>query len=470
MRLSRTSARRISAAIALIATAAAACWPAWLPDAGQAAGRRTSASTSATALLSRAFADAQAKGSFHQMLNQVAGSQHSMLDDDVTLHTGRQLLRSSEGARGQVEVVGNTVYVTGNQDGLKSYFKFTSDEAAVIGSNWVSVPSSNAAYASIAYDVTVATALEQVAPSGHLTEGPKTTIGGQRVIAINGGLPSGISGGAGSSATLYVTDTSDPLPVRTMIEAKQSNHTEFSQTGTLSNWGEPVNVSPPKGSQKLSDSQITALARELAGFTIPGEPGYIAVPGQQGQAVPFGRPWGVACQPIRFAVAKSVPGWAYTQIATVVEQARKQGIDVVLESRSGKWQHNELYYRSGQSAATSKQVKIVAAAGMPSTTKNQQAMQLSTDSKPDRDGTNDDLSAVTAAFHLQVVKGSAATVRRSIRQLIAWTQGISETTNPVSGITQRSFTDGFTTADLSAMRAMSGCSAASGTTVTGIAA
>lgn len=468
MRLSGTSTRRISAGVALIVTAA--CWPAWMPAAAQAAGRRVSASVSATALLSRAFADAQAKGSFHQALTQVAGSDHSVLDDDVALHAGRQLLRSSLGARGQVEVVGNTVYVTGNQDALKSYFKFTSDQAAVIGTNWVSVPSTNSAFAADAYDVTVSTALEEVAPSGHLTKGPKTTIDGQRVIAINGGLPSTISGGAGSSATLYVTDTSDPLPVRTMIEAKESNHTNFSQTGTLSNWGEPVTVSPPKGSHELSDSQITLLARELAGFTIPGEPGYIAVPGQQGQPVPFGRPWGAACQPIRFAVAKSVPGWVHAQISRVVVQARKQGIDVVLESRSGRWKHNELYYRGGQTAATSKQVTIVASGVTPSTGKHQQAMQLTTQSKVDRDGTNDDLSAVTADFDMQAVKGSTATVRRSIRQLIAWTQGISETTDPVSGITQRSFTDGFTSGDLAAMHAMSGCSAKSTTTVTGIAA
>jgi hypothetical protein len=40
--------------------------------------------------------------------------------------------------------------------------------------------------------------------------------------------------------------------------------------------------------------------------------------------VPFGRPWGVACEPIRFAVDQSVPKWAYTQIAAVVAQARKQ--------------------------------------------------------------------------------------------------------------------------------------------------
>jgi hypothetical protein len=469
MRHPGTSVRRVSAAVALAATAA--CWSICVSG-GRAAATRTSSAHNASALLTEAFADARAKGSFHQELTQVAGGVHGTLENDVTLHTGRQLLSASDGARGEVEVVGNTVYLMGNQHGLKSYFKFNSSQTAVIGTNWVSVPSTNAAFASIAYDVTASTALEEVAPSGHLTEGPTRTLDGQRVIAISGGLPSSVAGGAGSRATLYVTATSDPLPVRATIVASQANHTKLSLTATLSDWGEHVAVTPPKGSQELSDNQISVLARDLAGLTVPGQPGYVAVAGQQGQAVPFGRPWGVACQPIRFAVDRSVPGWAYTQIAAVVAQARRQRIDVTLESRGGKWKHSALYYRSGQSAATSKQVTIVASTATPSTTKNQPAMQLTTDSKLDGDKHNDDLTSVRGTFRLQVVNGSATTVRRSIRQLIAWTQGIAETTDPVSGITQRSFTDGFTAGDLSAMLAMSGCvgSTTGTTTVTGIAA
>jgi hypothetical protein len=397
----------MSVTVALAATAA--CWLVCVSG-GQAAAPRTSSAHSASALLSQAFADARAKGSFHQALTQVAGGVRATLDNDVTLHTGRQLLMSSDGARGEVEVVGNTVYITGNQHGLKSYFKFTSDQSAVIGTNWVSVPSTNTAFASFAYDVTASTALEEVAPSGHLTEGPETTIDGQRVVAINGSLPSSVAGGAGSRATLYVTATSDPLPVRAAIEASQANHTKLSLMGTLSDWGERVAVAPPKGTQELSDSQISLLASELAGFTIPGQPGYVAVAGQQGRAVPFGRPWGVACEPIRFAAGRSVPDWAYTQIAAVVSQARKQGVDVTLKSRGGKWKHSALYYRDGQSAASSKQVTIVASAATPSTAKNQPAMQLTTDSKLDADKHNDDLTSVSGAFRLKVVNGSVTTV------------------------------------------------------------
>lgn len=463
MRQRGTSVRRMTAAVAL----ATACGLVSAPG-SQAAARHASSARRASALLSQAFADARAKGSFHQSLVQVSGKTRGTLTDDVTLDTGRQLIRSSDGTRAEVEVIGQTAYMYGNQRALESYFKFSSDEVAVIGTNWVSVPSTNTAFASLAYDVTVTTALDEVSPSGHLTEGHVTTLDGERVIPISGGVPSGFSGGAGSRATLYVTAGGDPLPVRASVDVQQAHKPAVSLTGTLTDWGEHVAVSPPTG-QALSTTQVNELASQLSGFTIQGEPGYFAIAGQQGQAVPFGRPWGAACQPIRFAVDSSVPGWVYSQIASVVAQARAEKIDVVLESRDGRWKHSALYYRGGQSAATTKQVKIVAGAGTPSTAKHQAAMRLTTDTKLDANRHNDDLTSVTAAFDMQVVGSSTASVRRSIRQLIAWTQGISETTDPISGITQRSFTDRFTTSDLSAMLTMSGCSALP-TTVTGIAA
>jgi len=463
MRLSRTAVRRMNAAAALVA--ATAGWLVMTPGT-QAATRRTSSAHGAAQLLSLAFADATSKGSFHQALTQVAGGVHASLEDDVALTSGRQLIASSNGTRAEVEVVGHTAYMSGNHHALKSYFKFTGNQVAVIGSNWVSVPSTSSAFASIAYDVTVPTALDEVAPSGHLTEGPTTRINGQPVIAISGGVPSTVAGGTASRATLYVTASGDPLPVRALIEVGQANHAKLSMTATMSDWGEHVAVAAPTG-QALSANQISLLVHELSGLSIPGQPGYFAVDGQHGHALPFGRPWGEACKPVRFAVGPTVPDWAYRQIATVVGQARAQGIDVTIESRRLQWKHGALYYRSGQSAATSAQVNIVA-----TTMKAKLPMELSWNSKLDGDKHNEDLTSVSAAFSMKVVAGQSATVRRSIRQLIAWTQGIFETTDPISGITLRSFTDSFTPSDVSAMLAMSGCSrsAKGGTTVTGIAA
>jgi hypothetical protein len=432
-----------------------------------ASAGRSSSLGSASGLLNQAFADARAKGSFHQVLTEVTGGVHSLLEDDVTLDSGRQTIVSSDGTRAELVVIGKTVYVTGNHHALKSFFKFTTGQVAVIGSNWVSIPSTSTAYASLAYDVTVSTALAEVAPTGHLTEGPRATIDGQRVVAITGNVPSPFAGGTDGKATIYVTVSSDPLPVSGMIEVTQRNNSRLTLMGKMGDWGQHVPVKPPTGHQ-LSSGQITLLTRELSGLAITGEPGYFAIEGQHGNPVATGRPWGQSCKPVRLAVAPAVPNWIYTQIAAVVGEARKQGIDVTVENRQLKWSHGSLYYHAGQSPATTAQVDIGATGMTP--TKSTLPMQLIWNSALDADKQHDHLIAVSALFSLPVLHSSAQTVRRSTRQLIAWTQGISETTDPVSGITLRSFTDRFTSGDVAAMLTMSGCAKPSGNAVTGIAA
>lgn len=469
MRQARTVRDGLIAAPALVALTALALANA--ADSGATGRHHSPHATSAqgaSALLNRAFADARAKSSFHQAVTQVVGGVRGSLADDVTVTAGRQQITSTDGTRAEVEVIGRAAYVTGNQHALKQFFRFTSNQISVIGSNWVSIPSTNTAFASIAYDVTVPTALAEVAPSGHLTEA-RATVNGQRVIAISGGVPTAFAGGTAGSATIYVTATSDPLPVRATLQVTQSNHKRLRLTATMGDWGEHVAVTPPTG-QELSDTQINALVGELSGLVIPGQPGYFAVDGQHRHPTPVGRPWGQPCKPVRLRVERDVPNWIYTQIATVVGQARKQGVDVTVESRRFAWRHSSLYYRSGQSPATTAQVSISATGLTPSTTTARLALRLTSGSRLDGDKHNEDLTSVAGSFSLPALDGKPQTVRRSIRQLIAWTQGILETTDPVSGITQRSFTDRFTKSDVAAMLAMSGCAKPAGSTVTGIAA
>ncbi len=422
----------------------------------------------ATGLLNLAFADARATGSFHQAVTQLTDGVQGSLANDVTLTSGRQRITSSDGTRAEVEVVGHTAYLTGNPYALKSFFKFTSSEISVIASNWVSIPATNTAFSSLAYDVTVPTALAEVAPSGHLSQGHPEKLDGHEVIAISGGVPPAFAGGSDGHATIYVTATSDPLPIRATLQVTQANHKKLQLTATMGDWGEHVRVSPPAG--QLSDSQVNELVGQLSSLAIPGHPGYFAVEGMHARPATIGRPWGQACKPVRIAVASSVPGWIYTQIAAVAGQARQQGIDVTVETRKLTWTHGSLYYRDGQTAATSAQIDVNATGVTPSTTQAKLPMQLTWNSKLDSDGTTEDLTSVSASFSLPALKGSTQTVRRSIRQLIAWTQGISETTDPISGITLRSFTDHFTSSDVAAMLAMSGCAKPSASTVTGIAA
>jgi hypothetical protein len=58
---------------------------------------------------------------------------------------------------------------------------------------------------------------------------------------------------------------------------------------------------------------------------------------------------------------------------------------------------------------------------------------------------------------MQVLNGHPDAVRRSIRQLIAMTQGIISTTRHDSGIANGQMVDRFTPGDIAAMKVMSGC-------------
>jgi hypothetical protein len=76
----------------------------------------------------------------------------------------------------------------------------------------------------------------------------------------------------------------------------------------------------------------------------------------------------------------------------------------------------------------------------------------------DRDRHNEDLTTAQGILQMRVVTAHPQVVRRSIRQLIAMTQGIIATTQHGSGIAQGSTTDQSTPADVAAMKRMSGCS------------
>ena len=465
MRWLRTSSRGLIA-VALVSAAGS-----FLLGAGTsaAAARRSvtasaSAASRATALLNKAFADATSRGSFHQTVTQDFGNQSGTLANDVALKSGRQLITSTDGTRAQVEVVGRTAYVAGNQYALKSYFNFNNAEVASIGGAWVGIPSNETAFASIAYDVTVSTALSAVAPTGALTEGPKTTLDGQSVVAITGGIPA-IYSGTGKT-TLYVTASSDPLPVRSTIQVTRPPYPTISVTGTMGNWGEHVSVTPPTST--LTFKELSARARQLAPLAIAGTAGYFTFTGPHALPAPVGRPWGTACKPVALVVGNALPAAVKTQVLQVVAAAGKQGLDVVATS-SARALPGGLYYRLGQSAKTAARVSIASSTGTPPKQADGQPALISIGWKMRADGDkhNDDLTQVTGTLEMTALAGHPDLVRQAIRQLIAWTQGVGPTGNAVSGISPISMTDRFTPADITAMMKMSGCAKPS---TTGIAA
>lgn len=196
-----------------------------------------------------------------------------------------------------------------------------------------------------------------------------------------------------------------------------------------------------------------------AALAIPGATGYSTFTGPEGKPLPIGRPWGRPCQPIRFAFGKDVPGWAQTQGTEVVNDARADGIDVTMEMPNYTWATQSLYYASGQSPATSVVVGIFSSDQSPPHVANGQPehIALGWDAQADPNGHNEDLTTAQGILQMRALDGDPQVVRRSIRQLIAMTQGILSTTRSDSGITSESTIDQFTSADVAAMKLMSGC-------------
>jgi hypothetical protein len=204
-------------------------------------------------------------------------------------------------------------------------------------------------------------------------------------------------------------------------------------------------------------------------LTIPGAPGYRTVTGPQGKPLAVGRPWGQACQPVRFTVEEHAPDWAYTQVAAVVAEARRDGLNVTLETREFRWTPASLYYPPGLSPATVPRVAVFAHTEKPPSRSDgkPENIGLGWDAKVDADRRHEDLAGVDGDFWMQTLDGQPQAVRRSMRQLVAMTQGIGRATRDDSGIARDSNIDQFSTADVAAMRMMSGCGDAAAPVVAG---
>jgi hypothetical protein len=225
------------------------------------------------------------------------------------------------------------------------------------------------------------------------------------------------------------------------------------------------------GQRRVLALALVALALTVVGFgvslvfhspdlAIPGAPGYSTFTGPHGKPLAVGRPWGEPCQPIRFTVEERVPDWVYAQVAAVVSEARRDGIDVTLETRQFLWFPGSLYYLGAQSPASTVRVAIFAQDQAPPQLANGQPehIDLGWDARLDSDGHHEDLTLAQGILWMQALNESPHAVRRSIRQLVAMTQGVIHTTRQDSGIAEGTNIDHFTPADVSAMKRMSGCS------------
>ncbi len=207
-------------------------------------------SKNARQVLSSAVAAAKAAGSFHYKLVATApGSTQSIVGDSSSTE-GRQIL-SAGSSKIEAEAIGTTVYVQGNVGGLENQLSFPAAEATKYSGQWISMVAADSPYASVVKAVTLAGALTQIEPTGHLTLTAATTRSGHPVIGLRGPLPGAATKGVTGSVVLYVSTAKPSVPISFEGKATDAGKTE-TDTGSFTRWGMPLNLVAPSGAVAYS--------------------------------------------------------------------------------------------------------------------------------------------------------------------------------------------------------------------------
>jgi len=220
-----------------------------------AVAAQRAAPSAATKLLRTALSDAHAQGSAHETeIGHSTAIAVASYQDNIALDSGNQTIDSSNGLRTKILVVNGTAYLKANQKALTSGYGFSTSIAEEIGNSWVEIPLTDSKYASIASDVTLASALQEVTPLGHLTLTGPAKIGRTPAIGISGAANPQTTGSG--SITLYVSRSATPLPIAATATLKGDTKLVIAFT----RWGEHLVFNAPADALAITDlGQISAL-------------------------------------------------------------------------------------------------------------------------------------------------------------------------------------------------------------------
>jgi hypothetical protein len=218
-----------------------------------AASTAAGSSTSVSQALKRSMSAATKAGSARITVQFVSGSTTGKVVQDSSLQSGEQTVAIGQELASTV-LVGGTAYISGNGEGMTSYFGLPSKLVSTLAGKWFSVQPTDSVFQAVTANVALPSALATVTPTGTLVTGKRTKVDGQVVTSISGEAP----GGEGR-LTLFVAANGRPLPV----EAVESSGTSTSGRGeivTFSRWGEHVQVATPSGALPLSAIQAASSA------------------------------------------------------------------------------------------------------------------------------------------------------------------------------------------------------------------
>jgi hypothetical protein len=165
-------------------------------------------------------------------------------------------------------------------------------------------------------------------------------------------------------------------------------------------------------------------------------------------------------------MASEVPGWIAVQVATVVDEARRDGIDVAAQTSTEGWDPTSLYYPVGLTSADVALVAVfVDSESSRLSNGDPERLNIGWDAAQTPGGDHEYLVRLQGVLHLPALDGDGLATRRAVRQLVAFSQGVSSSSVDGSGIKRGSTVDAFSARDVDAMKLMSGCGDAPASTV-----
>jgi len=216
-------------------------------------------SKSAKQIVAAAVAAASRQSSFHFVETSAAGSSTERIVADVGSSGGEQKITVTEGTESSyvtVLLAKKTAYFTGDVVGLEGFAGVSAKLAAELAGKWISVPSSNAGFSSLAGSLAVKTAAPRlVGLDGTLTRGTVSDTLGRPAVPVK--VVQTTSTGS-LALTLYVSTKGAALPILIEGTTKASGSSARSISARFSKWGEALHVSAPKSS--ISVSEVKSLA------------------------------------------------------------------------------------------------------------------------------------------------------------------------------------------------------------------
>ncbi len=204
-----------------------------------------------------------------------------------------------------------------------------------------------------------------------------------------------------------------------------------------------------------------ALLGGRAGHVAEAAPGYPVLHGPSGRSIAVGRPWGSACTPVLFVLGPDAGRDFSSAFRAVVVEAQAGGLRVGVTGPGIAADDPQLTALGAVPSATVPVAPSSALRRKPDGTAYR--VSVGWDTAVDADGTHDHLVQFVANTYPAQIGTDAVLMRKVARMVVAEAEGLREGTTSGTGIAAHleNSRDAFSTPDLAAIRAMSGCAAPS---------